>query len=191
MVRPLFCLAMLVSMLVTTPLAHATIIKYAADLSGPASPALGSAFITIDDVLNTMSLDVTFSGLLGTTTAAHIHCCTAVPFTGNAGVATSLPNFVGFPLGVTAGTYLHTFDMTDAASYSAGFITANGGTVAGAEAALFNGMLLGEAYLNIHTNVFPGGEIRGFLTQVSEPATFALFGVGMAGLLCQRRKKIA
>ena len=59
------------------------------------------------------------------TTASHIHCCVAPP--GNAGVATTTPTFPGFPLGVTAGTYSQTFDMTAAASYNPAFVTANGG----------------------------------------------------------------
>jgi hypothetical protein len=42
-------------------------------------------------------------------------------------------------------------------------VTANGGTTAGAEAALLAGLEAGQAYLNIHTTMFPGGEIRGFL----------------------------
>ena len=70
----------------------------------------------------------------------------------------------GFPLGVTAGTYTRTFDMTDPASYNPAFVTANGGTT-GAEAALLAGLQAGQAYLNIHTTMFPGGEIRGFLQQ--------------------------
>ncbi len=191
MTRSLFRMGMLVSMLVATPLAQASIIKYAVDLQGPASSGMGSALITVDDVLNTMELDVMFSGLVGTTTAAHIHCCTALPFTGNAGVATMLPTFAGFPSGVNAGTYMQIFDMTDAASFNAAFITANGGTVAAASTALFNGMMLGETYLNIHTSSAPGGEIRGVLTQVPEPATLALFGIGMVGMLSQRRRKLA
>jgi hypothetical protein len=53
--------------------------------------------------------------------------------------------------------------MTSAASYNPAFVTANGGTTAGAEAALLAGLEAGQAYLNIHTTMFPGGEIRGFL----------------------------
>jgi hypothetical protein len=30
---------------------------------------------------------------------------------------------------------------------------------------LFNGLLAGTTYLNIHTQMFGGGEIRGFLTR--------------------------
>ncbi len=52
------------------------------------------------------------------------------------------------------------FDLTLASSYNSAFITAHGGTVAQAEADLIAGLLGGQTYLNIHTNLFPGGEIR-------------------------------
>jgi hypothetical protein len=73
-----------------------------------------------------MFIDVSFSGLLGTTTASHIHCCTPTPLSGTAGVATTTPTFAGFPLGVTSGTYMNTLDLTLASSYNPAFVTANG-----------------------------------------------------------------
>ena len=113
---------------------------------------------------NTLHVVVAFTDLLGTTTASHIHTPTPAPGTGTAGVATTTPSFPGFPLGVTSGTYDDVLDLMLASSYNPSFVTANGGTVASAEAALAAGILAGEAYLNIHTTVVPGGEIRGFLT---------------------------
>jgi hypothetical protein len=70
-------------------------ITYDVKLTGPgesppnASPGPGFAVITIDRTRNTLNIvSDTFSGLLGTTTASHIHCCTAGPGVGTAGVAT-------------------------------------------------------------------------------------------------------
>ena len=109
--------------------------------------------MTIDDIAHTMNVWVTFEDLIGTTTASHIHAATAVPWTGTAGVATTTPTFTGFPGGVTTGTYTHLFDMTLLSSYNPAFVTANGGTAASAEAALFGAIEDGSAYLNIHTTL--------------------------------------
>jgi len=155
--------------------------------SPPTSPGIGFAHVTIDTSLHTLSVEFTFSGLLGNTTASHIHAPTSVPLSGNVGVATQTPYFSGFPTGVTSGTYADTFDMTQAATWNAAFITAQGGTPATAEAALTSAIEAGKAYLNIHTNLYPGGEIRGFL-QVPEPSILSLaFGAGLPLLLARRR----
>jgi hypothetical protein len=140
------------------------------------STATGSATIVLDPTANTLAVHVTFNGLTSNTIMAHIHCCLASPFaTGvNVGVATTVPAFPGFPLGVTSGTYDHVLDLTSAASYNPAFVTLQGGTVAGAEAALIKGIENGETYLNIHTTNFPGGEIRNFLVAVPAPAQLSL-----------------
>ena len=127
----------------------------------PSSAGTGTALITWDTTTNLMTVDVTFSGLSAGTTASHIHCCVLAP--GNAGVATTVPTFTGFPSGVTSGSYSHTFDMSSLASYNPAFVAAHGGTAASAKAALFAGLQAGQSYLNIHTSAFPAGEIRGFL----------------------------
>jgi hypothetical protein len=127
----------------------------------PQSSGMGTALVTWDTVTNQMTVNVVFSGLTTPNTAAHIHCCISPP--GNAGVATTVPTFTGFPGGVTSGVYSHSFDMLTASSYNPAFVTSHGGTVASAAAALLTGMQAGQSYLNIHTTQFPGGEMRGFL----------------------------
>jgi hypothetical protein len=151
----------------------------AAEVPSNNSTGTGKATITIDLVANTMRVQADFSGLLAGVTASHIHAATAVAGTGTAGVATSVPTFTGFPSGVTSGTYDHTFDMLLSSSYNPAYITANGGTPASAWAALRAAIAAGKAYHNIHSSLFPGGEIRGFLIpcptiNVSIPDAFAL-----------------
>ncbi len=127
--------------------------------------ATGTSTVIYDSVAHTLRVEVTFAGLTGPTTASHIHAATAVPGAGTVGVATTLPTFPGFPLGVTSGTYDQTLDLTDAGSFNPAFVTANGGTLASAESALIGALEQERAYLNIHTTVYPGGEIRGFLVE--------------------------
>jgi len=173
--------------------ARADVYEYTTSLLGtsevPAngSPGTGIADVTFDSSANTLLVNFSFSGLLGSTTAAHIHAPTTVAGTGNAGVATTTPYFPGFPVGVTSGNYSHLMDLTLASSYNASFIIANGGTTTGAEAALFADLNDGKAYLNIHTTLFPGGEIRGNLSPVPEPTSLAMIGVGAIGLAAFRR----
>ena len=183
-------------LLATVPAAFsfAGIITYSTSLSGPnesppnGSTATGFAIVTIDDIANTMEVNVTFQGLSSNNTAAHIHCCTAVAGTGTAGVATVTPTFTGFPSGTTAGTYDNIFDMTVAGSYNPAFVTANGSSVPTAMSVLFAGIASGNSYLNIHTTNFGGGEIRGFLAPVPEPGTWLLTLAGFGVLWAAKRK---
>jgi hypothetical protein len=166
-------------LLIAAVTARAIPIDYIANLNGASevppngSTGTGVADVTFDLAAHMMRVEIAFSGLLSTTIASHIHSPTAVPFTGTAAVATQVPTFPGFPLGVTAGTYAMTFDTSLASTYNPAFVTANG-SVAAAEAALAASLAAGTSYLNIHTTDFPGGEIRGFLVAVpAVPETFS------------------
>lgn len=175
--------------------AVATVTVFNANLTGGeevppvATPGAGFAIVTIDDVAKSMRVQVTFSGLLSPTTASHIHCC--APFGTNAGVATQVPSFGGFPLGVLAGSYDRVFDMSLAASFNPAFLNnvVNGGNIDTARATLFNGMIAAQSYLNVHTQASPGGEIRGQLRAVPEPTTWAmmLLGFGIVGAAMRSR----
>ncbi len=190
-------LGIALAFVLSAPASQAMPITFVANLVGSlevpptGSPATGHATVIIDPAANTMQVDVSFSGLEAPTTASHIHCCLLSPFeTGvSVGVATTVPFFPGFPIGVTSGTYSHDFDLLDAASYNPAFVTLEGGTVAQAEAALIAGIEAGKSYLNIHTQEFPTGEIRGFLVAAPEPAGLVVLASAFIGFGLARRRR--
>ncbi len=186
---------MVIGMAVKLSPCEGTIIMYAADLSGAAeappnaSPATGTVLATYDSVAKTLAWTTTFSGLLAPTTVAHFHATTALPLTGIAGVATQPGTLTGFPPGVMGGTFGGIIDLTLPGSYTGGFLAANGGTAAGAEAGLISAFDSQRAYFNIHSTAFPAGEIRGFMTAVPEPGSVLLLTAGAAGFIVRRFRR--
>jgi len=169
------------ALMLQAPVAHAVPITFNATLTQAnevpptGSPATGLATVILDPTAQTIQINATFSGLTSNDTAAHIHCCQ--PLGTNAGVATTLPAFPLFPLGVTSGDYVSAvFDLTQPLIYNPAFVTMMGGTIAQAEAALIAGIEDGQAYFNIHTSNNPGGEIRSQLFPAPEPASLFLLG---------------
>jgi hypothetical protein len=129
--------------------------------AGTGSAGTGFASMTLDDATNLFSWNISWSGLTGNETVMHFHG-PALPDQ-NAGVQV---NF-----GAISGTSSPSIGST---------------TISGAQA---TDLLAGLWYINIHTDVFPSGEIRGQVQVVPIPAAFWLFGSGLIGVFSIARRK--
>lgn len=147
------------------------------------TPASGTGTAVYDTLALTLDVDLTWQNLITAASASHIHCCSGPG--ANSTVAIDFGP-AGFP-NATSGVFSHTFDLTSASSFGGGFLTSFGGNVDAARAGVVAGLLAGRAYFNIHTPTFPGGEIRGDIQAVPEPATFTLLALGLAAAYRRRR----
>jgi hypothetical protein len=190
--RLLLIIAGLAAPLAAAPITFFTNLNGASESPATGSPGTGLAIVTIDSVAHTLEVSVSFQGLLTGNTASHIHVINGPGDANTADtlgpVATTTPTFTGFPGGVTSGSYQHLFDTTLSSSFNPTWVTANGGSVAAAEQALFAAIAEGRAYLNIHSTTFPGGEIRGFLVPIPEPGSFGFVTSALAGLTLLSRR---
>jgi hypothetical protein len=132
-----------------------------------ASTATGFGTVVLNDAQDTITVDLSWTGLIGgPASAAHIHCC--APPGVNAGV---LFPFV-IPNVISGSMVEQTFAIT---------------------ALQVTELEDGLMYMNIHDTTFPGGEIRGQLDPiVPEPANIGLIGIGFAisalGVVARRRR---
>lgn len=103
------------------------------------SPATGILTGTYDNATNLLSITIKFNGLMAPVTAAHFHGPAAPGVNG----PVIIP-LVGFPVGLSSGIYTNIFPLTP-----------------DQETMLFAGLI----YVNIHTALLPGGEIRSQVTE--------------------------
>ena len=149
--------------------AGAAIIHMEATLSGdqevPPTTSTGTGFatVTLDDVSNLLSWDVSWSGLTGPAIAMHFH--------GPALFFQNAPPVVD--IGAISGLTSPSIGST---------------TITASQA---SELLEGLWYINIHTSDFPPGEIRGQVNVIPIPAAVWLFGTGLLGLVALARRRKA
>lgn len=155
--------------------ARADFVMFDADLSGlqsvPAhsTPASGFGTFTLDTLTDLLTFNVNFSGLLAPATAAHIHTAAAGV---NGSVTLPFTAADGSWQSLTSGTIVGSRTITPL---------------------LASQIESGLTYVNIHTSLFPGGEIRGQIETVPEPASLAMGAIaaGAMGYLIRRRRGTA
>ncbi len=168
-------------------------------LGTPDRGMFGFATLVLNDAQTALTYSISVFGLdfTGAQTpaigndnlqAAHIHAS-----------ATSVP---GVNAGVVFGFFSPNSDISPADVVITPFATGVGGTITGKwDAPEGNGttltaqlgnLLADRAYLNFHTELFPGGEIRGQIIATPEPTTLALAGLGLMGLAgyAWRRRRV-
>jgi hypothetical protein len=171
--RAASALAAVALLFVGSQVASAVTLTFEANFDGlqeappNASPAFGLGDLTLDTVSGLVTITTgTYQDLLGGATAVTLN-----------GMA---------PLGTNAGILLNlTLDTPGAATG-----TFSGGGTLGVMAV--GGMQAGNTYINIRSQVFPSGEIRGqlFPVETPEPGSITLAIVGALGLAaCARRRQ--
>jgi hypothetical protein len=164
------------------------------------SMATGSGVARYDTDTNTFFYNISWTGLEGLLTKIHIHgpadpsmsnpthlveLIEFDPMDNNAGATPTLPASPGVSFNYTGnrttGSVSNTHQL--AASHVAGDET-DIISIASIVDTMFNGL----SYVNVHSQAFPMGEIRGNLPPIPEPASAAILSIGGLALLARRRR---
>ena len=173
----------LAAVLLSTPLVAETMVwKFPIDeasiKSGPEadgstnSPGSGSGLVELDLDTNIISLDLSWSGLVGDLTKLHIHG----PATADRSNPQHLIEIFGPPeipaeLVAKSGSWFSSFEL--ATLVQPGFDPIE-------LQFIINTLVSGQAYVNVHTTVFGTGEIRGNLGMpIPEPKSILLLLGGL------------
>ena len=147
--------------------------NFTASLSGlqevPPNLSRGYGFssIWLNDTEDSITVDLSFFDLTAGATAAHIHG----PANPGVNAGAVFPFALGPLVGQTNGVVpQHVFAISPTQ---------------------VNTLKSGQYYVNVHTSVYPGGEIRGQYNAIPEPGTLAFLGAGLiplAGTLLRRKR---
>jgi hypothetical protein len=171
----------LVAVVIFSPLAAQSAIVTIASLLDPlnevppvtnAPGAMGTAAALLDTDTGQFGWVIGFEGLTGPAVAAHFH---EAPAGSNGPIVISLapgPGVVFSDLGKDTGTFV------------------GGSTLSAMD---MNNLLAGMWYINIHTEINPGGEVRGQVLPgsfqpIPLPASAVLLGTALIGLAAFRKK---
>ncbi len=124
-----------------------------AEVPPATSDGSGTASVTISDDGTEITYEVTYQGLTGPAGASHIHF-------GAADVAGP----VIIPFAVGDSPFSGTVGEAD-------YVTPGDATLPQTWADALDAIRAGDTYVNVHTELFPGGEIRGQLAELPDTAT--------------------